>query len=1436
MAAEFRSDVLETSQVRIFSVHGDVAGAGFLVAADLVCTCAHVVEEALDLPAPVDEAPGGSVNLDFPLLSARPSARASVVSWRHGRADVALLRLDRPVEGARPVGLVDGAEVWEHPFRAFGHPNGADHGVWVRGTLRAGMAAGLLQMEAHLPGPRVTEGFSGSPVWDDVQGGVVGMTVAAHRGASTAYLLPSADLIDEHTMPARCPFQGLEPFTEEQSQFFHGRDTDTTRVLEALDQRLVVLVVGPSGCGKSSLVGAGVLPRLRDQGAGVSELRPVPGARATSVLAHVLTDVLEPGLGEIEHLVRTEELAWLLADGPDVLAALRERILARGPSAGHVLFVDQFEEYARAVPAEACELFGMLSGLVGRRGAAALRVVATARPDSLDALVTVDSSDVVSDAVQFLAPLSDDDLKRAVTGPVDAVPGLWFEPGLPERIVADAGDEPGRMPLVQFALTELWHQRSNSMLTHAAYDAFGRIAGALAGHADGVYGKLTRQQQELAPRLFAQLARPGDGDTFVRRPARTTDLAPDLLALVRELTRSGRLLVLSHAPGESGQEEIVDLAHEALTELWPLLRTWLVESRDFRAWQEQLRADVGRWQARKSDPARLLSGVDLAEADLKLKGHSQDVSAEERTYIQLSHRHSRRRIRVRRAAVGVLAVLTVLSVVLALSTWRGLQRAEQQLRFQAAGLLAQASEARPPDDPATALQLALAAYNARPTATTRQVLLSQYVRGQHLLASHPSVWKGRATDMTSTPDGRVLVVTSTRSSDNPRFTVVTDALSGTPRARELSGVPKGLVHDQALSPDGRFFAASSSSDVVLLWRLDSSFRPEPLSVAHPSAGTVNGTLDFSSDSKRLLLTMKPSGSCAPLPKCPPAFAEAWETRSGARIRVPEGLVPERGVQQAAFTSDPDSVATVGYTPGVEDLRIEIRDLHTSRLRYTATVDDNLSSGIRLRAGGELLIRQEGDDSYSQPLGAAPGRRVELPDVDVIGSMDSTQRFHISPGDSSNGTDAGLYDEPILTDLSTGQAHIARIPSARDTNLSSAGLAVVPRDDGEVVVLAPLGTALMIVRAERYDRKQFTVTDSNAASSVSPDGRLMAIADQRSLQVVEASGERRQSVPLPFIDDAPSWMLSWTADSRRVVVWSRGGNLLAAYPAGSLKDKVPLDGALPGAKAAAKAEAHQGGEVEEVAALGGSEIALLTIDGRLARVDAANGALLTRPVPAHPDPDRSGIGTLDDIFTQGRLVPRPHHPGQVVAVTRRGAAFGDILLWDLRTPRHIRTLTGLPIAATFTSSDDPSPGPLVFDERGSRLAVETSGRNVRVWDVDRDKQLPGSAISSLDGYVIGVDAEDRVLTYKEGRVTIHDLTDAGNSTTLNVPEGAVASVRGNRLEVLLGGVRGSFTLRRRTFDLRPEAQFSALCKLADRDYTPAERELLPDGTPAQPPCT
>ncbi|MFD8236207.1 trypsin-like peptidase domain-containing protein [Streptomyces sp. NPDC059696] len=1422
MAVGRGKDVLEASQVRIHSAAGGIVGAGFLIAADLVCTCAHVVARAVRVPNDVERAPDRPVDLDFPLLDGRPRARATVVSWRHGGADVALLRLDAPVAGARPASLVDGTGVWGHTFRVQGYPVGADHGKWASGTLRAGQGLGWTQMEAHEPGPVIAEGFSGAPVWDDAQDGVVGMTVAADRGDRTAYLLPSADLVDERTVPPRCPYRGLAPFTEDDAEFFHGRDEDTARVRAAVRGRPMTLVAGPSGCGKSSLVRAGVLPGLRDDGMSVSELRPVPGVRASAVVARALTGVLEPRLGEVDRLVKAEELAGLLETGPDVPTELRARVLAHAGSAGHVLFVDQLEEYASAEPQAARDLLGVLAALAGRQDGAVLRVVATARPDSLDTLVTTGTSDLLSDAVQFLAPLADEDLRRAVTAPVDAVPGLWFEPGLPERIVADAGAEPGRMPLVQFALTELWQRRTRSMLTHSAYDELGGVAGALVTYADRALAELTGARQERARRLFVQLARPADGDTFTRRPVRTSDLAPELLVLARELA-PGKLVVLSRPPGGAERDEIVDLAHEALTRLWPRLREWLVASRDFRRWQEQLRADLHRWQTQNREPARLLSGSDLAEATRALTEHPEDISAGERAYILLSRRHARRGTRLRQSAVAALAVLTVLAIVLSISTWHSLRTAEQQLRTQAAGLLARLSQDRPATDPTTALQLALAGWRTEQTPQTRQALLQQYARGQYLVGSHPSVWRGRVTGMDATPDGRVLVVQSKPGGgDRPTMTVVTGALHGKPRARgQLTGVPEGKLLT-ALSPDGRHFAATAGEE-VRLWRLSDPGHPLTLEPAdHELPEDAGGALDFSSDGTRLLRTTDDHGiPCANGERrCVPAFIEAWHVPSGARIPLPDGLLPETGLNEAAFTSDARTLATVSYTHDELRQRIEVRDLTTGRLRHASTTSD--LGGALLRDGGELLIRTQIGKPYAQRLGRAPGPRTALPGD--VGTADATARYGVALG--ADNDEAG-YTEVTLTDLRTGRSYRTRVPTGGEGTAYS-GVAAFPRTGGGLTVLVPVGTALLAVRAQPAGSARFS--EDAGKYSLSPDGRYIALATDRRLEVLDASRTRHRAVSLPPPPEGVDWMPLWTADSQRIVVWGRQGNLQGSYPVRDLGDGVPLDDVLPKAKALDRVMATQGGEVDAVTALQGGEIALLTVEGRLVRVDAADGTVLTRPFLAHPAPNWSGGGFDRQIFARGQIVGRPGHPGQVAAITRTGTLTGEILLWDVTVPRRITTLPGRAVSVPFSTSY--VTGPLAFDADGSRLAVQNTDGQVRTWDVDRRRTLHGGAPATGNDALIGFGPGHSVVTsvFSKDVVRIHDLTGDDASGMLPVADGdwVTGSVRDHRLTVDTGTLR-------QTFDLRPDEQFRTLCAAAARDYTDAEKELLPEGTPAEPPC-
>ncbi|RYJ22870.1 hypothetical protein CU044_5702 [Streptomyces sp. L-9-10] len=254
-------------------------------------------------------------------------------------------------------------------------------------------------------------------------------------------------------------------------------------------------------------------------------------------------------------------------------------------------------------------------------------------------------------------------------------------------------------------------------------------------------------------------------------------------------------------------------------------------------------------------------------------------------------------------------------------------------------------------------------------------------------------------------------------------------------------------------------------------------------------------------------------------------------------------------------------------------------------------------------------------------------------------------------------------------------------------------------------------------------------------------------------------------------------------------------------------------------------------MDSVAALEGSEIALLTVDGRLARVDAADAAVRTRPFLVHPAPNWAGTGLTSEILAKSRLIARPGHPGQVAAVTRTGTQRGEILLWDVRTPRRVDTLTGTAVNVPF--GVDSLAGALAFDADGSRLAVANTDGQVSVWDVDRGKRHTRSVPRASNDVLIGFGPGDSVVTYlfDKKQVQIYDLTGDGAVGALPVAGGDWISgfVRGHRLTVDTGRLR-------QTFDLSPGAQFRTLCAAADRDYTEAERKLLPEGTPSQRPCS
>jgi energy-coupling factor transporter ATP-binding protein EcfA2 len=644
------ADQLSASIVRILGPKGTAVGAGFLVANRQVLTCAHVVAQALALSPDYLDIPQAQVQLDLPLIALGRIFNARIVFWQpprsDGGADMAGLELEGNLPtAAQSARLVKADDLWGHPFRALGFPAGHDDGVWATGVLRGRQATGWVQIEdVKGSGYRVQPGFSGAPVWDEELDGVAGMTVAAESRPEikAAFIIPVDVLVKawpelgERTSPP-CPYRGLFAFREQDAPLFFGREVFINRLVEAVQRQCLVAVIGPSGCGKSSIIFAGLLPHLRREADRlIAPFRP--GARPFHALAASLVPTLEPDMSETERLIEIRRLADALEQGNLGLSEVVVRILQKSPEVHRlVLIVDQFEElYTLCSDPEMRRRFvdRLLEAVqVGHedRHLPDVTLVLTLRADFLgNSLTYRPLADALQDANLVLGPMTRQELRQAIENPA-AKQGLTFEPGLVERILDDVGSEPGNLPLLEFALTSLWKQ-SSGQLTHAAYEAIGRVQGALTCYADSEFEGLSQTEQLRAQRVFMQMVRPGDGVQDTRRLATRAELGEDDWRLVQRLA-DARLVVTDRDP--AGQET-AEIVHETLLRSWRQLRDWMEADRFFRAWQEKLRVGLGQWLASGRDEGALLRGVPLVQAERWLAERQDDLGLIERRYIRES--------------------------------------------------------------------------------------------------------------------------------------------------------------------------------------------------------------------------------------------------------------------------------------------------------------------------------------------------------------------------------------------------------------------------------------------------------------------------------------------------------------------------------------------------------------------------------------------------------------------------------------------------------------------------------------------------------------------------------------------------------------------------------------------------------------------------------
>jgi serine/threonine protein kinase/formylglycine-generating enzyme required for sulfatase activity len=438
------------------------------------------------------------------------------------------------------------------------------------------------------------------------------------------------------------PYRGLEPFEAEHRALFFGRDADIRAVLERLRRQSLVLVAGDSGVGKSSLCRAGILPRAvrgaLDEYRDFSTLTLWPGRRPLAVLAAALA----PLLGKTE-----AELGALLNDAPERLGPALRAAYQEGR--GLLLFIDQLEELLTlSEPAQAARFASLLGELA--LPAPGVRVLLAVRGDFLTRLGALPGlGGEVERALYLLRPLTPEGVREAIVGPARSR-GIVFESEALLRALVEAMSRgAGSLPLLQFALAELWERRdpAEGRITRAALEEMGGVAGALSRHADGVLARLGHAERQAASHMLVRLVT-AEGTRSEQSEEELTAGSPEARTALRALVE-GRLL---HARSE-GDRASYEIAHEALISSWGTLRGWLEENASQRVLRRRLEAAGGEWE-------RMGRAADLLwrERQLDEARALQDstLGPREQAFLQASRRAVRWR-RLRRWAAVLVPVL-----------------------------------------------------------------------------------------------------------------------------------------------------------------------------------------------------------------------------------------------------------------------------------------------------------------------------------------------------------------------------------------------------------------------------------------------------------------------------------------------------------------------------------------------------------------------------------------------------------------------------------------------------------------------------------------------------------------------------------------------------------------------------------------------------------
>lgn len=426
-----------------------------------------------------------------------------------------------------------------------------------------------------------------------------------------------------------CPYKGLSffDFNDEDYKYFYGREALTKELLDKVQKNNFLAVVGASGSGKSSVLRAGVLQKIKNEEN--HEIRVlVPGENPLQNLALAF---VEKNLSRFERAEQLRQAEAQIRSGSEGLRSL----IQTSEMKRVILLIDQFEEVF-SICQDETEREAFFKQLVNalKISFSKLCLIIAMRSDFLPKCLEKSHEGLakkIQNHLKTVLPMTSKELSQAITAPAHQV-GLSLQSGLDQALLDDVNRAPGKLPLLQYTLTELWKRRENRTLSLSTYVELGRVTGTLRNQADQVYQAFSAEQKAIARSIFLSLTLIEGSDAYMRRRITQESLVFSIyteaqIAEVIKYLSDKNLIVTSEIIDEETNRHmaIFDLAHEELIYSWPQLKSWLEEDREFQIWQQNLNGHARKWMSSGRDEGFLLRGMVLQEADNWLNQRNAEI-------------------------------------------------------------------------------------------------------------------------------------------------------------------------------------------------------------------------------------------------------------------------------------------------------------------------------------------------------------------------------------------------------------------------------------------------------------------------------------------------------------------------------------------------------------------------------------------------------------------------------------------------------------------------------------------------------------------------------------------------------------------------------------------------------------------------------------------